>query len=137
MPYEAPQGGRVNALVAYGPFHHSNPLPFTVKSRTLTSADLVKFLLALPRAGRSCIVVLDNTGIHRSTYVRLALPRLRRRGVRLFYLPAYAPELNEIEPVFGVIKGHELAERSYFTGANLASAVRRALVRYRNRLNKK
>lgn len=137
VPYEAPQGRRVNALVAYGPYRHSNPLPFTVKPRTLTSADIVKFLFALPRGDRPCVVVLDNAGIHKSTRMHRALPRLRRRGVRRFYLPAYAPELNEIEPVFGVIKGYELAERSYFTGENLASAVRRALTRYRNRLNKK
>ena len=118
--------------------HEKDASPSTIP-RTLTSVDLVKFLVALPRADRPSMVVLDNARIHKSKRVQHALPRLRRRRVRIFYLPAYAqaPERNEIEAVFGVIKGHDLAARSYVTGEILASAVRRAQARSRSRLKKK
>ncbi|MFY0584168.1 transposase [Cystobacter fuscus] len=75
-------------------------------------------------------VVLNNGNIHRSLHVRRALPTLARQGVHLFYLPTYSPELNDIEAIFGVIKGHALPERSYNPLEELLAAVRRALRRY-------
>ncbi|EAU69840.1 hypothetical protein STIAU_5625 [Stigmatella aurantiaca DW4/3-1] len=91
--------------------------------RTLRSDDIVK---TLPSGKHPCVVVLDNAGIHTSKAVQRALPALSRVGLSLFYLPAYSPQLNEVEPVFGVIKGHEMPERSYATLSALMAAVRRA-----------
>jgi transposase len=108
-----------------------------VYPRTLTSGDVVAFLATLPSGERPCVVVLDNAGIHISKQVRRALPSLHRLGLSLFYLPAYAPELNDVEAVFGVIKGYELPERSYVTLQGLLAAVRHAFLRYRRRLNRK
>jgi transposase len=102
--------------------------------RTLSSDDVIALLKTLPSSKHPRVVVLDNAGIHTSRAVQQALPALARAGLSLFYLPAYSPELNEVEPVFGVIKGHELPERSYSTLSDLLVAVRRAFRRYRHRL---
>uniref|UniRef100_UPI001CDAF775 transposase n=1 Tax=Stigmatella hybrida TaxID=394097 RepID=UPI001CDAF775 len=59
---------------------------------------------------------------------------LARVGLSLVYLPAYSPQLNEVEPVFGVIKGHEMPERSYATPSALMAAARRAFRHYRHQL---
>lgn len=136
IPYENPQGRRVNALVAYNRFATGHPLRFLVRPRTLTSRDVLGLLRRLPSGARPCVVVLDNVAIHTSRMVRQALPELRRRGLKLFYLPSYSPELNEIESVFGVIKNYGLPERSYSSLRSLVSAVRCAFRSYRRHATK-
>ena len=47
------------------------------------------------------IVVMDNLGSHKSAEIGRAI---RARGARLWYLPAYSPDLNPIEQAFSKIK---------------------------------
>jgi transposase len=47
------------------------------------------------------IVVMDNLGSHKSQAVRRAI---RAAGAKLFFLPAYSPDLNPIEQVFAKLK---------------------------------
>ena len=49
------------------------------------------------------IVVIDNLGSHKSREVR---KMIRDAGARLFFLPAYSPDLNPIEQLFSKIKHH-------------------------------
>lgn len=139
VAFEATQRRRVNALVAYRPPLSADgaTLRYRAQPRSLTSTDLLGLLRTLPRPGVPCWVVLDNAAIHTSLQVRGALPRLKKRGLHLFYLPAYAPELNDVEPVLGVLKRLYLPERSYTSLERLLAAVRRALRNYRTALRRK
>jgi putative transposase len=139
VDFEAPVRRRVNALVAYRPplSAHGATLRYRVQPRPLTSQDLLGLLRTLPRPDVPCWVVLDNAAIHTSLRVRGALRALKKRGLHLFYLPAYAPELNEVEPILGVLKRLYLPERSYASLAALLTAVRRALRNYRTALHRK
>jgi transposase len=138
VPYEAPVRRRVNALAASSPLGPWRGLHYRVVPRTISAADTLSFLKSLVRPGApTAWVVLDNGNIHRSLYIRRALPALARQGVHLFYLPTYSPELNDVEAVFGVIKGHELPERSYSTLEELLAAVRSALRRYHLRVRRR
>lgn len=47
------------------------------------------------------IVVMDNLGSHKAIEIGRAI---RARGARLWYLPAYSPDLNPIEQTFSKIK---------------------------------
>ena len=47
------------------------------------------------------IVVMDNLGSHKTPAIRQAI---RAAGAKLFYLPAYSPELNMIEIVWRQLK---------------------------------
>ena len=47
------------------------------------------------------IVVMDNLGSHKGNAVRSAI---RAAGAKLFFLPAYSPDLNPIEQVFAKLK---------------------------------
>lgn len=47
------------------------------------------------------IVIMDNLGSHKSKAVREAI---KAAGARLFFLPAYSPDLNPIEQIFSKIK---------------------------------
>ena len=47
------------------------------------------------------IVIIDNLGSHKGKAVRRAI---RAVGAKLFFLPAYSPDLNPIEQVFAKLK---------------------------------
>ena len=123
--------------MAYRPLGQRPTLRYLVHPRTLTSGDVMNLLERLASPRRACVVVLDNAGIHASRQVREQSPLLARRGLTLYYLPAYAPELNEVEAVFQVLKQYEMPERSYPTLAQLLAAIRRALARYSQRLQRR
>lgn len=55
----------------------------------------------VPTLSAGDIVIADNLGSHKGKPVREAL---RRVGARLFFLPAYSPDLNPIEMVFAKLK---------------------------------
>ena len=57
------------------------------------------------------IVILDNLGSHKAPAIRQAI---RAAGARLWFLPAYSPDLNPIEQVFAKLKHllRKAAERS-------------------------
>ena len=95
---------------------------------------MVFLLRRLPSGRRPCMVVLDNVGIHVARLVQQEARELSGRGLRLFYLPAYSPQLNDVEAVFQVVKHYELPERSYTTLDALVAAVQRALRRHHLRL---
>lgn len=80
------------------------------------------------------VVVLDNGAIHRSKETRAALPGLWARGVYLYFLPPYSPELNAIEAAFRAIKHDHLPERRYATLPALLDAVQAAFTTYEERL---
>ena len=136
MRYEYPQGRRVNALATYEPGASAlDAVPF---ERTLTSDDLLTYLRdRLPGATVPRVVVLDNAGIHTSKVVKAARPGLTELGIYLYYLPAYSPELNRIEPVFKQVKHHDMPVRSFATKADLRAAVEAGFDAYRRRLRPK
>jgi transposase len=134
VKYEYPQGRRVNALATYEPFAPVPRLDARPFERTRTSEDLIAYLKELPRAGVPQVVVLDNAGIHTSKVMKAARPDLAKLGIYLYYLPAYSPELNRIEPVFKQVKHHEMPTRSFTSKADLRQAVEDGFETYRRRL---
>lgn len=146
VPYEAPQGRRVNvlgALATAGP----RPRLAWVSRRSgqgrLDSAAFLDFVAravaelpatwdALPREyvrARPCTIVLDNYSVHRRAAVKAAAPALARAGVTFYFLPSYSPELNEIEPPWRHVKYDDLATRSFAAGEALHAAVDEALAK--------
>ncbi len=138
MKYEYPQGRRVNALAAYEPYGAApwlDALPF---ERTLTSGDLLAYLRGrLPAAAVPRVVVLDNASLHVGKVVKGARRALAQEGIYLYYLPAYSPELNEIEPVFKQVKHHEIPKRSHTSKAELRGSVEQGFDSFRQHLRPK
>jgi hypothetical protein len=110
VPYENPQGRRANAIGVYLPFgRQAGQAPdgqqcgqaefwWDVVPRCLRAEDVLLILEAIPRGRGALVVVLDNGSIHISHVIKEAIARLRQRGIHLYYLPPYSPELNPIEP---------------------------------------
>jgi transposase len=55
----------------------------------------------VPTLNRGDVVVMDNLGSHKGRAVRMAI---RAAGAKLFFLPAYSPDLNPIEQAFAKMK---------------------------------
>ena len=130
VPYENPQGRRVNALAALAApgTHQHAPLTWHTAPHYWKGEHVLAFLRqALPgRTGRPRIVVLDNAGIHRSRKVRQARRALAERGIWLWYLPAYSPELNDIERTFRTLKHEAMPQRTFTATETLTAAVETA-----------
>lgn len=130
MPYENPQGRRVNALAALTKHGDAPALHWAAKPGSFQARHLIGFLHELPPVAVPTVVVLDNGSIHRSTETRAAIPDLWMRGIYLYFLPPYSPDRNEIEPVFRVITHDDLPERRYASVPALLDAVHTAFTTY-------
>ncbi len=93
---------------------------------------MLAVLTALARDvhGRHVILIWDQLPAHKSVLVRDWL-HAQRRWLRIEWLPGYAPELNPAEPLWGNIKGCELANRCSDDLADAAAALRRGMRRVR------
>lgn len=134
VPYEHPQGRRVNAIGVLMPFGEQPALWWDTVGRTLKAEDVVTIIEAIPRGPGELLVVLDNASIHQSHILQEARRRWQETGIRLYYLPPYSPELNRIESFFGVIKHTEMPERTYPTIQALKIAINHAFTRCERRL---
>lgn len=138
MPYENPQGRRVNVLAAYSPFGAQPALTWGLERGSLVSGQFVDFVQQLPRLpGKALVIVMDNGSMHKSWLVKQALPHLRAQRIYLYYLPPYSPKLNAIEAIFGVIKRNELPERRYTSWESLEAAIDTGFIHVEARLLKK
>jgi len=138
LPYENPEGRRVNVLAAYSPCGPQPALTWGLHRGSLVSGQFVDFVQQLPRLpDKPLLVVLDNGSMHKSGVVKAALPALRKQRIYLYFLPPYSPTLNDIEAVFGVIKRQELPERRYTTWESLEDAITTAFTHVEHRLLEK
>ena len=85
-------------------------LYFQTQPGTYTTATLLPFLRALKRHfnGHRVILLWDGLGAHTSRRMRAYLTT-QRAWLRVERLPAYAPDLNPVELVWGNVKTRELA----------------------------
>ncbi len=150
VPYEAPQGRRVNVVGALAPYNAAGPrFAFETRRKAEGRYDAAAHLAFVRRVAdlpvdtatgagrrRACVVVLDNYSVHHAAAVKDAVPGLEAAGVRFCYLPPYSPELNPIEPVWRQAKYQDLPERSHPTDTALQAAVEAALTDRARRLAK-
>jgi len=142
VPYEAPQGRRVNAAGAL--FHGSGRFEFITRARApetkrkavsglaaglsqaelgIVNADLlIGFIWQVAgrpegapegwRRDKPLVIVLDNYSVHKSARFQQEQVRWRAADIDLFFLPSYSPELSGIEPLWRDIKQHRMRRLS-------------------------
>lgn len=94
---------------------------------TIKGLQLSEFLAALHKTiGRRLLVIGDGLAAHRSRSVR-AYVESRRGAIQLERLPAYAPELNPVEYIWGYLKQHALANFCAHDLAQLSDVARQKL----------
>lgn len=106
---------------------------FRLYPGTIKGPQVIAFLEHLQRHIRGKLLVIwDGGPIHRSRLVRDYLDKLKGK-IWVEKLPAYAPELNPTEYVWGYFKHHELPNLCALDLVQLSQFGRKALSRMRRR----
>jgi transposase len=119
-----PALGQAKKVAMLGSLDHVTRQLIVHTSPTKRSSDFIAHLEQLdrlfgPQPGRQAkpvVLVEDNGPIHTSKRSLAALAA-RAHWLTVEWLPKYAPELNEIEPVWRDLKAHHLAHQT-FTDVN-------------------
>ena len=72
-------------------------------------------------------VVLDNASVHRNKKIKELRPIWEQRGLFLFFLPPYSPQLNIAETLWRILKGTWIRPQDYITSDMLFYTTNRAL----------
>lgn len=101
---------------------------FRTHQDNFKAKDIIVFLQALKRhfRGRKLILIWDRLPGHKARLTQQYL-RDQRDWLRIEWLPAYAPELNPTEYVWGHSKRGELANQPVEDLDDVADALRRSL----------
>jgi transposase len=106
---------------------------FRLYAGAVKSPQVIDFLQALVQHIRKpLLLVWDRLPAHRSRLVRDYIDQLDGR-IQVEYLPAYAPELNPVEYIWGYWKQHELPNVCPTDYWQLSEAARCTLRRMRRR----
>lgn len=131
VDHHCPQGRRVNAVAALCALRER--LVFECRGKSDGRYDGAAHLAFVRRVKREaspdrpCVIVLDNYSVHRCGIVKGETLALASEDIAFFFLPAYCPWLNEIEPLWRQVKYQDLPDRSHETEAALQAAVEAAL----------
>lgn len=79
---------------------------FAVKLwEAMTAALFVDFLgLLMEHIGKPLVVILDNASVHKEKEIEPLLKVLQGKGLKLYFLTPYSPELNRIEKLWHKMK---------------------------------
>jgi len=129
-----PAPGQAKKAAMMGAFDWARRQLVVTTSRTKRSSDFIAHLQALdrlygPRPGaciKPVVIVLDNGPIHVSKASQAALAE-RAHWLTVEWLPKYAPELNDIEVVWGDLKARHLAHQTFTDPDILDRAIHRAV----------
>jgi len=76
------------------------------------------------------VIVLDNASIHKAKIIQNQLQFWRKRGLYIFYLPPYSPQLNIAETLWRKIKKEQIDHTDYINKNTLFYAVNRCLAQF-------
>lgn len=115
MPSE--KGSGINL---FGLISRANRLVFQMTAEKITSAFIIAQMEKLfDTLTKPTVVVLDNARVHRSHLMRERLPYWEARGLFVFYLPVYSPQLNIAEILWRKLKYEWLSPADYLDWENL------------------
>jgi transposase len=121
-------------LAAISAISPEGKLYFSCQDRAMTSEDVTAFLEHLLREvpGR-LVIIWDGAPMHRSRVIQEFLANGAAQRLHVARLPAYAPELNPGEGLWGHLKGVELRNVCCFTIRHLRNELLDAVKRVRRK----
>ena len=100
---------------------------FRLFAGTIRTPQVIEFLKALQATiGQKLLIIWDRLQAHRSKLVR-HYAEAQCGAIALEYLPAYAPELNPAEYIWGYLKHHAMPNYCARDLGDLAHRARRHL----------
>ena len=111
------QGAGINL---FGLISRANRLVFEMTAESITSEFIIAQMeKLLDHLKKPTVIVLDNARVHRSQALQERLPYWEARGLFVFYLPVYSPQLNLAEILWRKLKYEWLSPADYLDWENL------------------
>lgn len=123
-------------LTCFGLLSRNNKLLFTTTTGSITSAFVFEYLERLSfKLQKITVLVLDNASVHTAKIIQKQRKVWEERGLILFYLPPYSPQLNLIEILWKMLKYYWLKPEDYAEEQLLFYKTTQALAAVGNILN--
>lgn len=104
----------------------------TTYDKVDTDVVVSVFDLFVETITKTTVVVLDNAAIHTSKKFKEQIKRWEEKGLYLFYLPPYSPQLNPIEQLWKFMKYYWMELDAYTSAEKLKNYVEKVIVGYGN-----
>lgn len=115
-------------LNIFGMITRTNEYKGFTTQESINADNVVEYLdLMSFSVKKKTVVVLDNASVHRNRKIKELRKIWEDRGLFLFYLPPYSPELNPAEILWRVLKCKWLRPVDYTTTDSLFYATNSAL----------
>lgn len=120
---EVQKGRSVNL---FGMISRANEFVYKLSEKNINSDFIIEFLDSLSlKINRKTVLVLDNASIHKAKKVRELFEIWQNRGLYIFFLPPYSPQLNIAERLWKEIKEGWIKPADYTSAENLFYALDR------------
>lgn len=112
----------------FGLMTRTNQLHSYVSTQSITSEVVIACIDAFfPRVIKRTVVVVDRASIHTSDAIYDKLAQWQARGIEMFQLPSYSPQLNLIEILWRFIKYEWIEISAYRSWQSLVQYVEKVL----------
>ena len=126
---ELPSSTHHRRLNVLGFLKRDNTLvPYVVEGSVSTEMVIACIEAFSKRLSKATVLVLDRASIHTAKALQEARARWQKKGLHLFFLPSYSPELNVIERLWQEIKYRWLPLWAYEGWEKLKAALDEVLV---------
>lgn len=123
------------SINCFGLFSRTNQFFYRNSEKTINASFIVQTLDELSfKIKKQTVVVLDNARIHTARKVKERLKIWQNRGLYIFYLPPYSPQLNIIERLWKEMKQAWIKPEDYTSADKLFYAVDRVCAAIGNKL---
>ncbi len=102
----------------------------TTTDKVDTEVVIGHFNLFVDEITKPTVAVVDNASIHTSKKFEAMLPIWKEKGLTVFYLPTYSPQLNPIEMVWKFMKYYWIELDAYKSAKNMRIYVEKVIQGY-------
>lgn len=101
-------------LNLFGLISRNNEYHGFTAQENITQDKIVSYLDEFSKSiTKKTVLVLDNASVHRGRKVKEKREEWAERGLFIFYLPPYSPQLNIAETLWRILKGKWIKPQSY------------------------
>lgn len=101
-------------LNCLGALSRSNQFIFKTTQQTIDAAFVLSFLDEISlQITKPTVIVMDNARMHTAHMIKERLIYWQQRGLFIFYLPPYSPQLNLIERLWRELKQRWIRPQDY------------------------
>lgn len=120
----------------FGLINRENYCHWATSEQNINSQFIIEQLEDLSfKIKKQTFVVLDNASIHQSKMLDQRLEYWQARGLYIFFLPPYSPELNIAETMWRILKGKWIRPEDYLEKDTLFYAVNRCMANIGKEIN--